>query len=327
MPEVARPPVQPLHARLAGHPPDATLYEGVPPHLTAPLRAWGEEFLTPPLQRRVALHLRIPLGRSELGEALAAAQGRSPHLVNELRCGSQLLDAIDLALQLDDQLDWEIRHNGRDPVPWELPPVLTSATDLSAVPLHWPDTSPRAQTVDRLDRLLRDAGSVFEVQWSPAPPRLMRRADPTVAHTFMRAAATATPTAGRLLRDAWQQTYRQLHPDPTAAYGNAVRAVEHVLCPLVVPTSPRPTLGAILAYFRDAPQKWVFVLRAKDGTRDIEPLVVLLRQLWEGQHDRHGGGPDGFQPQTRAEAQAAVHLATTVVQWITSGALTRTDAT
>jgi hypothetical protein len=93
----------------------------------------------------------------------------------------------------------------------------------------------------------------------------------------------------------------------------------------VLPRSPKPTLGMVLAHLRDGADQWSFVLLDRDGTDDVAPLVAVLRRLWEGQHARHGGGPEGYRPQTQAEAEAAVHLAVTVVQWISSGALTRRE--
>ena len=177
--------------------------------------------------------------------------------------------------------------------------------------------------VGNLRHNLEDAGSAYTVD--DTGRRLVARVDPTVAAAVQHTIDTAAPTAADLLREAWNQTYG-LHPDPTAAYGNAVRAVEDVLCPHVLPNATTPTLGTVLAHFRDAPGLWTFVLLAKDGTDSIDPLVAVLRRLWEGQH-RHAGGPAGYHPQTPAEARAAVHLAATVVAWITDGALTRRSTT
>jgi len=63
------------------------------------------------------------------------------------------------------------------------------------------------------------------------------------------------------------------------------------------------------------------VLVDKDGADAVDPLVVMLDRLWTGQVSRHGGGRNS-RDQTQAEAEAAVHLAATLVQLLTSGALT-----
>ena len=49
-----------------------------------------------------------------------------------------------------------------------------------------------------------------------------------------------------------------------------------------------------------------------------------MELLWKGQIDRHGTD-DASTPLSvsQAEAEAAVHLAVTLVQWFTSGAVSR----
>ena len=151
--------------------------------------------------------------------------------------------------------------------------------------------------------------------------------DPTVVTAAEQAIDTAPATAGGLLRDAWQHTYG-LHPDPTAAYRDAVRAVEEIACPLVLAqagANNTATLGTVRKHLRDAPEKWQFTLLDKDGIGSVEPLVAMLDRLWTGQVSRHGGGPIS-RDQTRAEAEAAVHLAATMVQLLAAGALIRRDA-
>jgi hypothetical protein len=46
----------------------------------------------------------------------------------------------------------------------------------------------------------------------------------------------------------------------------------------------------------------------------------MIELLWKGHVARHAGGPN-YRPQRQGEAQMAVHLATTLVQWFTSGAV------
>lgn len=57
----------------------------------------------------------------------------------------------------------------------------------------------------------------------------------------------------------------------------------------------------------------------KDGADAVDPLVVMLDRLWTGQVSRHGGGRNS---RDQTQAEAAVHLAATLVQLLTSGALT-----
>ena len=118
------------------------------------------------------------------------------------------------------------------------------------------------------------------------------------------------------------QTYG-LHPDPTSAYRQAVRAVEQVACPLVLPNEDA-TLGKVISHLRQGDHKWRFVLVARDGADSVEPLVAMLDRLWTGQVSRHGGGKNS-RDQTQAEAETAVHLAAALVQMLSTGALTRRE--
>jgi hypothetical protein len=68
----------------------------------------------------------------------------------------------------------------------------------------------------------------------------------------------------------------------------ALKAVEAVACPAVLPTNATATLGKVRDHLRDADAKWELVRR-----------------------------------QNQDGAEAVVHLAATLVQWSTSGALRR----
>ena len=52
------------------------------------------------------------------------------------------------------------------------------------------------------------------------------------------------------------------------------------------------------------------------------PLIEMLDLLWKGQTARHGGQAP-TRMETRAEAEMAVTLAVTLVQWSTTGAVRR----
>lgn len=296
-----------LSAREAGAA-EQTLYEGVPAHLDGPLRAWAREFITDGLAQRVAPRLRITTTGSEPREALDATQGRSGHFIEQLD-NRQLLDAIDLSLQLDPQLAYE-----RDELA-----MAVGAGQMITNPLE------RLDAAHVLDRLLRDRDSVYRVplpqSWPTTPTMLIRRVDATVTVATEQAIATTSPTTGGLLRGAWNATYG-LHPEPTTGYRDAVRAVEEIACPLVLPNDGAATLGKVISSLRQGVHKWAFTLVDRDGADTVEPLLAMLERLWTGQVSRHGGGQKS-RDQTPAEAQEAVHLAVTLVQLLGAGALTR----
>lgn len=311
---ILTPPVRPLSAREGGRDDLDDLHEGVPAHLAAPLRSWTRRFVTAELTKRLALRLRLHdklAGGLVLLAAIADDAEPGP-LIDALLTDALLLDAVDLSLQLDRTLHREIADLAL--MESHPPGVVTLDYELE-----------RIAAVKRLEELLADAGSAYQVHWWPTPVLLVRRVDATAAASFEHACGTASKAGAQLLREAWRQVYCR-DPDPTAGYATAVRAVEEVLCPLVLPRDPLRTLGKALGELRKIADRWSFVLLGKDGIGDIAPLVAVVARLWEGQRARHGGGPNGFQPQTQAEAEAAVHLAATVVQWISAGALTRRDA-
>lgn len=292
---------RPLSARESGALADTALYEGVPEHLRHPLQQWLYDYLSgrDRLARRVAVSVR-----------LAIASSADQPLLDELVVleGQQLLDTIDLALQYDDALDFQLTEVGPDPSPY--------APD-------W-DPGSAADYLDQLQEMLTAAGSVYTVHCCPRA-QLVRRLDPTVARAV--AVASTEPSAGHLLNSAWRNIYG-LHPNATTAYREAVRAVEQVACPLVLATAAAnnsATLGTVRNHLRDAPHKWQFVLTDKDGDGSVEPLVMMLDRLWTGQVSRHGGGQRS-RDQTTEEAQAAVHLAALLVQLLGAGALTRRTA-
>lgn len=112
-----------------------------------------------------------------------------------------------------------------------------------------------------------------------------------------------------------------MDPDPTAAYREAVRAVEAGFIPIFSPANGRASLGTVCRDLASQAAKWELVLvddKAQPG--GIEHLVGLLTQLWQGQRSRHAGGATS-RDQTQPEAEAAVHLAALAIHWISSGSL------
>ncbi|MEU1510527.1 hypothetical protein [Kitasatospora sp. NPDC005748] len=75
----------------------------------------------------------------------------------------------------------------------------------------------------------------------------------------------------------------------------------------------------MLGELRSTTQKFTAVLPVP---RAIEAVEAMMSALWDGQTSRHGKQHPTV-PETLEAARAAVHLATTLVQWFTSGMVTR----
>jgi hypothetical protein len=237
----------------------------------------------------------------------------SQQLVEAVRAGDsqRLLDVADMAIHLDTGLRWELDVRGPEDNRME-------ASLADWIPDYRWSKGGSAEAVERLDEILEDAGSAFVIDWSQRC--LKRRVDATVTAAAEHAMA-ADP--GRHLQQAWAAAYGR-HPDPSKAYDEAVRAVEAAAIPLLLPNGTKETLGKVLAHLGDAGYKWTLAIDAADDG-DVAPLTAMIRLLWKGHVARHAGGPD-FRPQRQDEAQMAVHLAATLVQWLTHGALRRRES-
>jgi hypothetical protein len=73
---------------------------------------------------------------------------------------------------------------------------------------------------------------------------------------------------------------------------------------------------------RNAPQNFEFAMRTGQNSDGVETVLVMMRQLWEGQTSRHGGATP-TRPETVEESKAALHLGAALVQWGVSGAFRR----
>lgn len=169
----------------------------------------------------------------------------------------------------------------------------------------------------RLELLLETGGSAWRVAERDNRYSLERRVAAGVA-----AAATEamrSPRAGDLLRLAWVEAYGR-DPNPSDAYRNAVRAVEAAAQPTIIPKDHLATLGKMIAAIRAAPQKWQLVFSTH---RTIDVVADMFETLWRGQFDRHGSADPSIPINVSLEeAQAAFHLAATLVQWFTAEHIT-----
>jgi hypothetical protein len=287
----------PLSARIGARAVDRTLHEGVPDWLVRPLLDWLERTLNERTVQLVATRMRISLLASVDPPQTLCAE--LEHRVRFSFDNSEwdVLDAIDYLVQVDWDELW-------------LPDINVGSSE----PL------PGSDKLSHLQRILVEGGSAYHV--SIAHQHLERRVDETAAKAFERSATVSGDEAGRHLRQAWIATYG-LHPNPTTAYREAVRAVEAVACPLVVPHDPKPTLGKVIGHLKDASGKWALAIPGSGAAGGgIVPLVGMLELLWTGQVSRHAGAPTS-RDQGQIEAEAAVSLAATLVQWFATGVVRR----
>jgi len=180
-------------------------------------------------------------------------------------------------------------------------------------------------TVDNassLKRILDEGRSAWTVD---TDAKLLVRRVPGAEVAF--AAIKGTPgTAAAILQNAWTKVYG-LYPDPTAAYDEAIRAVEAAFCSAVLPKKDLSTLGHVTSALKDDPSKLRHVWPASDeGGRSAAELTRSLMELLMRQQGwRHGseGSKDPNAPKSASpeQAKAAVHLALLLISWKVSGSV------
>jgi hypothetical protein len=173
--------------------------------------------------------------------------------------------------------------------------------------------------VRHLQGLLNEGNSAFTVCADGSGLEL--RIDEALHANFNKAVdagQSAAEVAADHLRAAFSDAYG-IRPSPGAAYSHAVKAVEAVANPLFLPKDLEPTLGKVRARLDQGRNKFEMIIADRFGApADIEAAIAMIGLLWHGQRDRHEGGPSTA-PVTQEAAEAAVHTAAILVQWISKG--------
>ncbi|ROS77941.1 hypothetical protein EDF24_0710 [Curtobacterium sp. PhB130] len=181
---------------------------------------------------------------------------------------------------------------------------------------------PRGQEHD-LESTLSDGGSAWTViRWNESHARLTKRVSDGV-QLAVRDVLSATDAASAKLQEAWLDAYGT-SPRASVAYSHAVVAVETAALSLIETGKEEPTLGTVITVLEASNPKWRLVLRDNEKAPSAKSLATMMRVLWRGHASRHGR-PD-YADATLEEARAAVILAATLVQWLTSGVVIPVEA-
>lgn len=174
-----------------------------------------------------------------------------------------------------------------------------------------------------LEQMLSDGGSAWTViRWNGIHARLTKRVSDGV-HLAARDVLSATDAASAKLQEAWLDAYGT-NPRASVAYTHAVVAVETAALSLIETGKDEPTLGTVITVLEASNPRWRLVLRDSDKAPSAKSLATMMRVLWRGHASRHGR-PD-YADATLEEARAAVILAATLVQWLTSGVVIPVEA-
>ncbi|MFD9608782.1 hypothetical protein ACFWWS_05400 [Streptomyces sp. NPDC059083] len=164
-----------------------------------------------------------------------------------------------------------------------------------------------------LENSLRTGGSAWTAVKDAG---LQRRVDSTAQKSYESAALPADQASGEL-RQAWDHAFSR-SADASDAWDHAIKAVEAVLIPVVVPKQEKAQLGHVIGSLRSQGDRWSFILPGAKMDHSVDPLIAMLDALWPNP-DRHATGTQ--RTPTLEEAQAAVHLSVSIVQWARTGSL------
>lgn len=175
-----------------------------------------------------------------------------------------------------------------------------------------------------LNTILEESGSLWKVGMRSGACGLVRRV-PEGVQSAVDGTISSGGHAGKRLAEAWGAAYG-VSPDPSRAYALAVKAVEDAAIPVVSPHDTSATLGKINSQLRNTGD-WSLPLQREDEHAPTSTtLLSMMKMLWAGQADRHGGHHDPELVVTQEAAEVAVMTAATLVQWFASGAVARMRA-
>jgi hypothetical protein len=176
--------------------------------------------------------------------------------------------------------------------------------------------------LEALGTYLSEAGSAWTVTREPHWS-LVRRVQ-AASHDQVVAVADRSRDAGRLLREAWHKCYRH-HPDYDGAYDDAVEAVEAVAIDALIPNDTDATLGKAIGHLRNTADRWIVGGLDHAEPSSSETLLSMLSLLWRNQPRHAGSDVTASRPVTASEAETAVNMAVTLVQWFSAGLVRRKD--
>ncbi|ADD40037.1 hypothetical protein [Stackebrandtia nassauensis] len=273
------------------------LHDGVPSWMASPYWAWNQDALT--IYRRYRDGSgRIAMLDTKLAEEMCQALRLSfPNLRT---------DAIDSRIgkeQLKTAMEYLVKHSA----PLQIADYLLAHDGHAA---H-----------AEMDSLLERSKSVWTIGTRAGRPALVRRV-PLGVQVAVDTVIGQAGQAGVRLAKAWEELYG-LNPDASAAYRLAILAVEDAAVPVVSPNNQSATLGTVLKQIEDQ-KNWKLPMdREHPNAPSREVLVSMMRMLWHGQHDRHGGQPTAPGNVSVDEATIAVSLAASLVHWFEAGLIQR----
>lgn len=172
-----------------------------------------------------------------------------------------------------------------------------------------------------LDAILAEGGSAWTVAESDGAYALERRLGAVTAAAASGVMAVADRPSDHL-KIAWTKAFGR-SPDPSTSYLEAVKAVEAAVKPVISPNDEQATLGRMIGQMRAEVARYATVFDHERFSAS-EGVLAMMEVLWKSQHDRHGTDNEDTPIHVdQPAAEAAVHLAVTLVEWFRSEAVLR----
>ncbi|MFK4298459.1 hypothetical protein ABH924_003628 [Arthrobacter sp. GAS37] len=193
-------------------------------------------------------------------------------------------------------------------------------------------TDNQAGLFGTLNTMLADSGSKWTIGIRrPGTLGLIRRV-PEGVQTATEQVTRASGHAGKTLAQAWGAAFG-MDPNPKEAYRLAIEAVEDAAIPLLgFGPREKPTLGKVIQKINgtnfDAADWTLPFQREDEHYSNGQTIIAMLKTLWAGQVDRHGGNHELGAKETISPeaAESAVMLAVPLVRWFTSGSVQQQHA-
>lgn len=273
------------------------LHDGVPDWMSAAFWAWVRDAVT----------LKRP-DRVRNGYVAMLATDLAEEMCQTLRISLPNLRAEHVRYSVGrDQLDKALQTLRRHAAPLQIADYLL-ANESRGKP-------------EELDAILERSKSAWTVGTRLGRPGLVRRV-PLGVQVAADSVMERAGRAGVRLAKAWEEIYG-LVPNASEAYRLAILAVEDAAVPVTSPNNPMATLGTVLKQIEDQKDWKLPMEREHPNAPSGDVLVGMMRLLWHGQHDRHGGQPSAPGNVSIAEATIAVSLAVTLIQWFHVGLIQR----
>jgi hypothetical protein len=179
-------------------------------------------------------------------------------------------------------------------------------------------------TADQIQRVLMEAGSIFEVRTIATPGGQKRALERRVSPEL----AALEETAGdQRVRRELAEARRAIFgpgPDFTKGLHHCVKAVEVAGLGIVEPNNSKATLGSMAGQLKNTPTAYAVTARSESGAT-VSTVEAMCRLLWDTERVHRHGTPEtrAPAPPTQKEAEGAYALAVVLCDWFGRGVIAR----